>query len=62
MVHIVYIRLLGTDGSEDRAALLGLLRLAVTAMAPAIPRTRLFRPGPLQCLSPWVAKPARLIT
>ncbi|MGP4086067.1 hypothetical protein [Streptomyces sp. KR55] len=56
------IRLLGTDGLEDRAALLVLLGFAVAAMEPAIPRTRLFRPGPLECLSQRAAKPARLIT
>lgn len=61
-VHIVEIRLLGTDGLKDRAGLLVLLRSAVAAMAPAISRTRLFRPGPLEGLSQRVAKRARLIT
>ncbi|MFC8094851.1 hypothetical protein [Streptomyces sp. NPDC057301] len=56
------IHLLGTDGLKDRAALLVLLGFAVAAMAPATPRTRLFRPGTLERLSQRAAKPASLIT
>ncbi|MFE0089246.1 acyltransferase family protein [Streptomyces sp. NPDC058991] len=61
VAHILAIRLLGTVGGEDWAALPVLLGFAVVAMATALVWTRCFRRGPLEYMLYSATKPARWI-